>query len=441
MRRAAFWVLMLVIVLGVLATAWFGGPLLARTRPPIRVGILHSMTGSMAITESSMVDAEVLALEQLNARGGLLGRSLQWVIADGRSDPQVFAREARRLIEEEKVSVVFGCWTSACRKSVKPVVERAGNLLFYPVAYEGLELSPNIVYTGAAPNQQIIPTVSWCFNTLKSRSFFLLGTDSVWPRSVNTIVKDQFKALGASVVGEEYLGADADGLDDVIRKLTKAKPDVVLSTLEGTTNLTFYRKLRAAGVTSSKTPVVSFALSEEEFRAFPPGMLTGDYAVCNYFQAIDRPENLEFVRAFKARYGLDRVTGDAVATSYNSVLLWSQAVTDAESDEPRFVLGTIRRQSLDATEGIISIDRESKHTWRPFFVGKIRSDGQVDIVWKVEKQIRPLPYPFSRTREEWDAFIEQLYSGWGGNWEAPSTPTGTRRSPTPPAGTGAGTRS
>lgn len=411
------------LLAGIAVIGWLGYPLLASVKAPIRVGILHSLTGTLALTELSMRDGEVLALEQLNASGGLLGRKLEWVVADGRSEPETFAREARRLIEDEKVGVIFGCWSSANRKSVKPVVERAEHLLIYPAAYEGLEQSPNIIYTGAAPNQQIIPTVKWSFDVLQAKRYFLIGSDSVWPRAANTIIKDQLKALGATLAGEEYFSPGTTNVAGAGKKIVAAAPDVILSTVEGDTNLPFYKEIREAGIIPSKIPVITFSLAEDEFRSLSSAQLAGDYAVCNYFQAIDRPVNRQFVSDFKARYrpvdGKDRVTSDAIATAYTSVKLWAQAVREAEIADPKPLQNHILGQSQNAPEGIVTIDRETRHTWRPFFAGRIRSDGQVDIVWTVDKPIRPVPFPFSRPRHDWETFLQELQSSWNVKWEAP----------------------
>ena len=243
MKRWAF-VILLLIVAGV-AVLWVGNPL-ERVRAPIRVGLLHSLTGPMSISEKSMVDAEQLAIDEVNAQGGLLGRRVEWVVADGRSDPATFAREAARLIEDEKVSVIVGCWTSASRKAIKPVVERANHLLIFPVAYEGLEQSPNIIYTGAAPNQQIIPTVKWCRDFFKAKKFYLIGSDTFWPHAVNAIIQDQLKAFGVTLAGESYIEFGSSDVGPAITKALATKPDVILSMIEGDTNLAFYKKLRGA---------------------------------------------------------------------------------------------------------------------------------------------------------------------------------------------------
>jgi len=379
----------------------------------------------MEISEQSMIDAEVLALEEIRANGGLHGRRVEWVIADGRSDWPTFAREAQRLIDDEKVSVIFGCYTSASRKSVKPVVEQRSHLLIYPMAYEGLEQSPNIVYTGAAPNQQVIPAVSWCHQTLKARKFFLVGSDYVWPHCVNEIVKDQLKALGDECVGESYILFGSAQVNPSVEAIQKAKPDVIISTVVGDSNEPFYRRLQAAGIPPERTPVVSFCIAEDELRKLPFRAMVGDYAAWNYFQTIDRQENREFIRRFQTTYGADRVTSDAIVAAYNSVRLWAQAVLEAGTDNVAEVQKAIRRQSLNAPEGIVSVDDETQHTWRPVYVGRIRSDGQFDVVWSSGKPVRPIPFPRSRTRSEWESFLVNLNRTWGG-WANPGTGGGAR---------------
>jgi len=415
------------ITLAVLSamTTWYFPWLISRARPPIRVGILHSQTGATKISEQSMIDAEVLALEEINANGGLRGRRVEWVKADGRSDWPTFAREAERLIDQEKVSVIFGCWTSASRKSVKPVVEQKSHLLIYPMAYEGLEQSPNIVYTGAAPNQQVIPAVSWCHQVLKARKFFLVGSDYVWPHCVNEITKDQLKALGAECVGESYILFGSAEVAPSVEAIQKAKPDVIISTVVGDSNGPFYQRLQAAGILPDRIPVLSFCIAEDELRKLPLRAMVGDYAAWNYFQTIDRPENREFIRRFQARYGADRVTSDAIVAAYDSVKLWAQAVHEAETDDVAEVLKAIRRQSLNAPEGIVSVDDETQHTWRPVYVGRIRSDGQFELVWSSGKPVRPIPFPRSRTQLEWESFLANLYRTWGG-WANPYTGGGSR---------------
>jgi urea transport system substrate-binding protein len=418
-RRWPGW--LTVALLGALAAAgWLLLDRLLVDRRPIVVGILHSVTGPMAVSERSMIDAEVLALEQINREGGLLGRPVRWVIADGASDWPSFAREARRLIEQERVAAIFGCWTSACRKGVLPVVEAADHLLVYPMAYEGLEQSPNIVYTGAAPNQQITPAVQWCHETLRARRFFLVGSDYVWPRCVNEIIRDQLTGLGAELAGEAYVPFGSTDLAATAAAIAAARPDVILSSVTGDSALPLARALRAAGLDPTSTPLLTFAIGENELRGDSAADMAGHYAAWNYFQSLDRPQNRAFVEAFQARYGADRTTSDVMVAGYNSVLLWAQAVREAGTTDVRQVRASLRHQSLDAPEGIIAVDPETQHTWRPVFIGQIRPDGQVDIVWSSRTAVRPMPFPLSRSRTEWEAFVQGLYRGWGGRWAAPT---------------------
>jgi urea transport system substrate-binding protein len=413
--------------------AWAGPRLVARA-VPIRVGLLHSRTGPMEISEKSMIEAEMLALEEINAQGGLLGgRPVEGVIADGKSDFPTFAREAERLIVTEKVSVIFGCWTSASRKSVKPVVEQHHHLLFYPMAYEGLEESPNIVYTGAAPNQQVIPAVKWSYDHLKARKYFLAGSDYVWPHAVNAIAEDYIKALGATVVGEEYVPYGGASADDLVEAIKRARPDVVISTVVGDTNMAFYRKLAEVGLGPREVPVISFSIAEDEVRRLSVRDLVGDYAAWNYFQGVDSEANREFVRKFKARYGSDRVTSDTITAAYNSVRLWAQAVAEAQTDAVDPVLKAVRRQSMSAPEGVISIDAQTMHTWRPVYIGRIRGDGQFDIVWSSEKAVRPVPFPISRPQATWESFLDELNRSWGG-WANPGRAPSPGPTPRPEPG-------
>jgi urea transport system substrate-binding protein len=409
--------------------AWLAADRFLVNRRPIVVGLLHSQTGPMAVSERSMIDAEVLALEEVNRAGGLLGRPVRWVIADGASDGATFARQAESLIRDHRVSVIFGCWTSASRKSVLPVVESHDHLLVYPMAYEGLESSPNVIYTGAAPNQQITPAVQWCHAALGARRFFLVGSDYIWPHCVNRIVADQLAGLDAELVGEEYLPFGSTDADEVASRIAAAKPDVILSTVVGDSARPFARAVRAAGLSSQTTPIVTFAVAENELRGPAAADMAGDYAAWNYFQSLDRPENQAFVKAFMARYGGDRTTSDVTVASYNGVRLWAQAVREAGTADVRPVRNTMRHQSMNAPEGIIAIDPDTQHTWRPVFIGRIRADGQVDVVWSSRTPVRPMPFPISRSRSDWEQFVADLARGWGGAWANPGPTTRPGGSP------------
>ena len=417
MRR--WWIVLTLVALSTTALVVIGYLSLNRLVPPIRVGLLHSRTGPMAISERPMLDAEVLAIEELNAKGGLLGRRIEVVSADGKSDPRTFADEARRLIEVEKVSVIIGCWTSACRRSVIPVVESSDHLLIYPVAYEGLENSPQVFHIGASPNQQIIPTVSFATRELGAKSFFLVGDSSIWSHTLNEIVKDQLHTLRGESLGELYPGSSRKKQDEAIEAILKAKPDVILNSLEGESNLHFFQKLKEKGLDREKTKVISFAINEDEVKALSSIDLAGTYSVGSYFQSLDRPENLSFLERFQKRFGKERVTSDAISSAYMSVMLWSQAVIDAETEEASSVRAFLPLQSYNAPEGIVSIDRDNFHTWRSFFVGKIQSNGRIEIVSVLNKPIRPVPYPLFRSSDSWEGFLRNLHEAWGGRWVAP----------------------
>ena len=378
MRRIIFVLLLVALLaalLGWLLTDWGQAD-----RSPIRVGVLHSLSGTMAISESSVVDATLLAIEQINADGGLLGRTIEVVVADGRSDWSHFAVGARRLITQERVQVVFGCWTSASRKTVRPVFEELDHLLFYPVQYEGLEQSPNIVYTGAAPNQQIIPAVRWSFDNLGDR-FFVVASDYVFPRAASEIIRDQVKALRGEVVGEDYVPLGGTDFDAIAARIVEARPDVVLNTVNGDSNVAFFAALRRAGVTPQDIPVISFSVAEDELRSMDAAQMVGDYAAWNYFQSIDTEENRAFVEAFRQRYGADRVTDDPVEAAWFGVRLWAQTVRELGTADVRAVRAGIRGQTLRAPQGIVSIDPTNLHTWKAARIGRIRADGQFDVVW------------------------------------------------------------
>lgn len=396
--------------------SWFYASDLRKSafQPTIKVGLLHSQTGTMAISEKAVLDATLLAIDEINEAGGLLGRRIEPVIIDGCSDSNAFARGAERLITEERVSAIFGCWTSASRKAVKPIVERHDHLLFYPVQYEGLEQSPNIVYTGAAPNQQIIPGVKWCFDHL-GRRLFLVGSDYVFPRMANQIIRDQCAALGGEIVGEEFVHLGSQDVKHLVQKIVRARPDVILNTINGDSNLAFFRELRAAGISPRTIPTMSFSLAEQEILALGTEQLAGNLATWSYFQSLDTPANSKFTSRFFRKFGKGRVTDDPMEAAYFGVHLWAQAVTRAGRHEPREVRKAIGDQGYPAPEGIVSIDAETQHTWKTVKVGKIREDGQFDIVWDSKHAIRPVPYPISRSRGDWERLLTSFYQGRPGS--------------------------
>jgi urea transport system substrate-binding protein len=410
----------LLLIAGALVAWFWRGPGATAALPPIKVGILHSRTGTMAISEKPVIDATLFAIEELNARGGVLGRKVEAIVEDGASDWPTFARKAEKLITQDKVSTLFGCWTSASRKTVKPVVEKHNHLLFYPVQYEGLEQSPNIVYTGAAPNQQIIPAIKWCVSFLKKKRLFLVGSDYVFPRAANVILRDQARILGAEIVGEDYLPLGSVDMVNLIQKIKARKPDMILNTINGDSNIAFFRALRKAGFTAELLPTISFSISEEELSSLAPKEVQGHYAAWNYFQSIDLPENQDFVARFRARFAAERIVSDPMEAAYVAVHLWAQAVTAAGSDDVAAIRQAINNQSFRAPEGMVTIDPQTHHVSKFIRIGRITQAGRFEVIYCSDAPIPPIPYPATRSRAEWDAMLTDLHLLWGGQWASPN---------------------
>ena len=385
---------------------------------PIKVGVLHSLSGTMAISETSVVDATLLAIDEINERGGLLGRKVVPVIVDGQSDSPTFAAEAERLIVEEEVSAIFGGWTSASRKTMKPVFEEYNHLLFYPVQYEGLEQSPNIVYTGASPNQQVLPAIDWAFENLGTK-FFLVGSDYVFPRSANAIMKERINELGGETLGEEYRVLGDRNFVEIVDKIAKTKPDVILNTINGDSNLGFFNELRKKGIDPETIPTISFSIAEDEIRHLGAMTMSGDYAAWNYFQSIDLPENKVFVQNFKNKYGPHRVTDDPMEAGYIGVYLFAKAVEKVGSDDVNAVREAVKGITFAAPEGIVGVDPKTQHLSKTVRIGQILEDGQFKIVYSSEEPIHPIPYPKYKSEQEWHEFLDALYTGWGQSWSNP----------------------
>jgi urea transport system substrate-binding protein len=393
---------------------------------PIIVGVLHSQSGTMAVSENPVIDATLLAIEEVNAAGGVLGRPLKAVIVDGRSDPEEFARQAERLLVEDKAVVVFGCWTSASRKAVRPVFERNSGLLFYPVQYEGLEESPRIVYLGPAPNQQLIPAVDYAIDVLKKKRIALVGSDYIFPRTAHAIIRDRVaerKKGGAdvAVVTEKFVPLGSSDVIDAVNKVRNAGADLVINTINGTTNAAFYALLRDPKQGAPNVTTVSVSITENEVRGLNPPELTDDYLVASYFQTVDRPESRAFIQKIQAKYGADRAASDMMAAAYSGVHLWAQAATAAKAVDPSAVTAAVRGQEFDGPRTRVKIDPDNLHAWLPVRIGKVRPTGEVAIVPGAgsETPVRPVPFPPSRTPAEWDLFLRKMQMEWGGRWQAP----------------------
>ncbi len=357
---------------------------------PVRIGVLHSLTGTMAVSERPLVDAALLAVEQINAAGGVLGSQIVPLVADGASTAATFAGRADELVQSGVVSI-FGCWTSASRKAVRPVIDAAESLLWYPVQYEGLEQSPRIVYTGSCLNQQVAPAVEWATEHL-GRRVFLVGSDYVFPRTANRLIRSliERRGNGGYVTGEVYSDLGEQDFSDVLRQIAEQNPDFILNTLNGDSNLAFYRQAQAAGLDAEQSPIIAFSVGETELQPVVEAA-AGHLACWSYFQSIDSPENHRFVADFRARYGADRVCCDPMAMAYCGVHLWRQAVEAAGAAEPAAVARHVVGQTFDGPAGTLVIG-ENQHVAKHAFIGRLRGDGQFDIIGRSPEPIAPMPW-------------------------------------------------
>ncbi len=395
------------------------GMLLYRPEPePVPVGVLHSLSGTMAASEKPVVDATLLAIEQINAAGGVLGHQLKPVVADGASDPQQFAELADKLIEGDGVRVIFGCWTSASRKRVMEVVEQHRHLLIYPVQYEGLEAPGHVVYTGATPNQQVTPAITWIMRHLGKR-LYLVGSDYVYPRVANWLIRRQVDILGGDIIGESYIHLGSSDVQAVMDDLQRLQPDVVINTINGSSLKAFFSAYRQHW-TASSLPVMSFSLGESEIQSMGlQAAMNGNYVSWSYVQSLENRANQQFVRAFRQRYGKERVVSDPMEAAWLGVRLWADAVTSARSFDPESVLAAIRHRSIRAPEGIVSIDHETLHSWRMARIARAHADGQFEVVWQSDSAVQPVPFPLIIEKGQASAFLKSLYAGWHEHWQAP----------------------
>jgi urea transport system substrate-binding protein len=356
----------------------------------VKVGVLHSLTGTMAISEVEVQKATLLAIDQINASGGVLGKKIEPVIEDGASDPSMFAQKAQKLIQQDQVVTVFGGWTSASRKAMLPVFERFHGLLWYPVQFEGNECSPDIMYSGAQPNQQILPALQWA-EQKGYKSIFLLGSDYVFPRTANLILKKHIEHDGGTLAGEEYVPLGGTDFSAVINKIKVAKPEIIFSTLNGDSNVSFFKQMAAAGLPSSKLPVMSFSIAEQEAKSIGPSLLEGSYAAWNYFQSVPGAANKKFVAAYQAKYPGSPVD-DPMAHGYLDVYEWAAAVKKAGSfdiDKVRKAASTLPFSDVGMGEAKFATNQSLIQT---AYVGQLLPSGQFKILWQSKGPVSPIPY-------------------------------------------------
>lgn len=375
----------------------------------IKVGILHSLSGTMAISETVLKDTALMAIEEINAKGGVLGKKLEPVVVDPASNWPLFAEKTRQLLTQDKVAVMFGCWTSVSRKSVLPVVEELNGLLFYPVQYEGEELSRNVFYTGAAPNQQAIPAVEYLMSKDGggAKRFVLLGTDYVYPRTTNKILRAFLKSKGVaeSDIMEEYTPFGHSDYQTIIARIKKfsseGKKTAVVSTINGDSNVPFYKELGNAGLKAKDVPVVAFSVGEEELRGVDTKPLVGHLAAWNYFMSVKNPSNDEFTKKWAAYAKAKGIAGhkdkpltnDPMEATYIGVYMWKQAVEKARSTDVDKVIAAMGGQTFKAPSGFVArMDEKNHHLHKPVFIGEVKADGQFNVVWKTPGPVKAKPW-------------------------------------------------
>ncbi|MDX5363925.1 MAG: urea ABC transporter substrate-binding protein [Pseudazoarcus pumilus] len=395
--------------------AAIGMPMAASAADTIKVGVLHSLSGTMAISETALKNVALMTIEEINAAGGVLGKKLEPVVVDPASNWPLFAERARQLISQDKVSVVFGCWTSVSRKSVLPVFKELNSLLFYPVQYEGEELEKNVFYTGAAPNQQAIPATEYLMSPEGggAKRFVLLGTDYVYPRTTNKILRAFLHSKGVkdSDIMEEYTPfghSDYQTIIANIKKFSAGGKTAVISTINGDSNVPFYRELGNAGLKATDVPVVAFSVGEEELRGVDTKPLLGHLAAWNYFMSVENPENKAFIAKYKAWAKANNVpnadtvvTNDPMEATYVGIHMWKQAVEKAGTTDTDKVIAAMGGQTFKAPSGYtLTMDKTNHHLHKPVLIGEVTADGQFDVVWETKEPIRAQPWsPFIKGNE------------------------------------------
>ncbi len=379
----------------------------AQAADTIKVGVLHSLSGTMAISETVLKDTVLMAIDDINAHGGVMGKQLEPVVVDPASNWPLFAEKTKQLLGQDKVAVIFGCWTSVSRKSVLPVVEEMNGLLFYPVQYEGEELSKNVFYTGAAPNQQAIPAVDYLMSKDGggAKRFVLLGTDYVYPRTTNKILRAYLHSKGVADkdIDEKYTPfghSDYQTIVADIKKFSAGGKTAVVSTINGDSNVPFYKELGNAGLKAKDVPVVAFSVGEEELRGVDTKPLVGHLAAWNYFMSIKNPTNAAFIKQWsdyakaKKLPSADKpLTNDPMEATWIGIHMWKQAVEKAKSTDTDKVVAAMAGQTFKAPDGfMIKMDEKNHHLHKPVFIGEIKADGQFNVVWKTPGPIKAMPW-------------------------------------------------
>jgi len=389
---------------------------------PIRIGFVHAGPGPLVISGDAVLDSERLAVWELNKSGGLLGREIEAVTLEDPDQQLLVTEQAERLIIDEKVSVLIGGSTSATRKQVKEVVEKHDHLLLYPMEFEGLEESGNIVYLGAIPNQLMFPAIkTWLLERQEKKRFFVVGSNSLLPRACAEIIKGFIPTLpGAEIVGEEFLPKGSPRVAPIVNKIRDAKPEALLNLIHGDDSLTLMKEMRAADLTPDRLPTVSFFFTEQEMRSLTRAEMTGDYLVSSYFESLTGQANADYIKLLQDQFGPQRLAFDDTETGYSAVHLWAHAVRAARTDDPREVRRVIGQQNYAGPGGPIMIDPATGYAHKFCRVGKIKADGSIEIEWSSDKPITAVPFPGPRRQQDWNEWLHAVYHEWGDHWTNPA---------------------
>ncbi len=376
------------------ATAVVNTTKLAVTDTHVNVGILHSLSGTMAISETGPAQAERLAIEQINKQGGVLGRQIRIIQEDGASDWPVFAEKTKKLLERDRVAAIFGGYTSASRKAILPILEQRNGLLYYPTFYEGLEQSKNVIYTGQEATQQVIEALNWLAKEKKAKTFYLVGSDYIWPRTTMKIARTHIeKVLKGKVVGEEYYALGSTQFGSLSNKIKMRKPDAIIAGIVGGSNVSFYKQLKASGLDSQRQLLLTFSVTEDEVLGIGGTNIAGHYSSFKYFQSINNPNNQKFVAAFKSKYGQKAVVGDVTQAAYLGPWLWKAAVEKAGSfDVQKVTAASKGLEFKNAPEGYVKI-HNNQHLWSHSRIAQVQTNGQFKVVYTSPKLIEPNPFP------------------------------------------------
>lgn len=415
-RTAKYTIIILIIILGII-TFTCNKYSSSHAVEPINIGILHSQSGLLAYADILTKEIVAFTIDEINAQGGVLGRPLQAIFTDGKSDSDIYAKETERLIAKEKVPVIFGGGLSIIRKKIKPIVEKYNNLFFYTWRNEGLEISDNIIYIGGTPNQQIIPGIWWSINNLGNK-FFLLGSENIYSRITHEIMKDHILSLGGQVIGESFIPMNSIDVKEIVEKIKRSHANIILHTVMGLdTNKEFFKELAIQKIFVEQIPVMSFSLSEPDLIQLNLNQVEGNFATWNYMQSdvTAWDTNEQFVKKFKEKFGSQSAIGDPMESLYFAIKLWVKAVNKVKSTDTEKVLKALKGESIYVPEETVYIDKKNNHAWRSVIIGRVKNDGQFMQVWESTLPIEPSPYPITRSKETWEQLVNS-FSNYEGKY-------------------------